>query len=220
MIYELRDLHREAGTPVGVMVKAAGTVGACESVRSNYGKLEGYWYDRDRSPQSGHALWSMEKNYFEERPRFAAGAPRQNHRRWTAEYIPLIRRRLAGARNPPAATRVRRQARSPRAPATSTSYANYRAKAAGPSGSGSMHSAVLAGAREIIPRSFGFVADRGRPAQRSLPHLGLSRPHSSRRSTTPMPRRTPEWQGIPRQRPRADTRKRLDHQTARACTRP
>ena len=60
MIYELRTYTVKPGT-VGDMVKAASEV-STDIRGNNFGKLEGYWFERDRSAQPGPAYVELQRS--------------------------------------------------------------------------------------------------------------------------------------------------------------
>ena len=208
MIYELRTYTVRPGT-LGDIVKAASTVS--RDIRGDdYGKLEGYWMTEIGPLNQVMHMWSY--NDLNERARLRAELAKNP--RWTGEYIPLIRPLLVRQE-----VRLLNAIRPPVAPASTGNIyelRNYRAKAAG--GVKQWLDAVhrgAAGARKIF-QNRRALADRGRSAQRGLPHLGLSRPERARRSA---------WQrdegsgmaGIPRQGPGIPGRDALHHHAACAA---
>jgi len=85
MINELRIYTLKAGMGAEA-AKNSGTVG--RDIRGdNYGKLEGYWITEIGSLNQVVHLWSYES--LNDRARLRAEL--QKNKRWTEEYIPLIR---------------------------------------------------------------------------------------------------------------------------------
>ena len=179
MIYELRTYTVKPGT-LGDMVKAASTVS--RDIRGdNYGKLEGYWSTEIGPLNQVMHMWSYDS--FDERARLRAELAKNP--RWTGEYIPLIRPllvrqdvRLLNAIKPPVA---------PASTGNIYELRNYRAKAARRAQAWLDAFTAVLPAREKYSKDRRPLADRDRSAQRSLPHLGLSRPERARRSPRAMP---------------------------------
>ena len=202
MIYELRTYTVKPGT-LGDMVKAASTVS--RDIRGDdYGKLEGYWSTEIGPLNQVMHMWSYSD--FDERTRLRAELAKNP--RWTGEYIPLIRPLLVRQD-----VRLLNAVRAPVAPASTGNIyelRNYRAKTAGAVKQWlDAFTGGAAGAREIF-QDRRALADRGGPAQRSLPHLGLSQPERARRSA----RQRHEGSGLAGI-PRAKARR-----CSKRCTRP
>jgi NIPSNAP len=88
MIYELRTYTVKAGT-AGEAAKTAGTIG--RDIRGdNFGKLEGYWMTEIGPLNQVMHLWSYPD--FNERIRLRGELSK--NKRWTSEYVPLIREKL------------------------------------------------------------------------------------------------------------------------------
>ena len=88
MIYELRTYTLKTGTAPEA-AKNAGTVG--RDIRGdNFGKLEGYWITEVGPLNQVMHLWSYPD--LNERARLRAGL--MANKRWTSEYVPLIRDKL------------------------------------------------------------------------------------------------------------------------------
>ena len=184
MIYELRTYTVKPGA-LGDMIKAASTVS--RDVRGdNYGKLEGYWSTEIGPLNQVMHMWSY--NSFEERTKLRAELAKNP--RWTGEYTPLIFPLLVRQD-----VRLLNAIKPPVAPATSGNiyeFRNYRAKTGG---------AVRQWIERFHRRAAGAgkifqdrraLADRGEPAQRSLPHLGLSESQRAGRGA----RRRDEGSGV------------------------
>lgn len=88
MIYELRTYTLKAGTAPEA-AKNAGTVGR-EIRGDNYGKLEGYWVTEIGPLNQVMHLWS----YADLNARAKLRADLSQNKRWTGEYVPLIREKL------------------------------------------------------------------------------------------------------------------------------
>ena len=171
MIYELRTYTVRPGT-LGDIVKAASTVSR-DIRRDNYGKLEGYWMTEIGPLNQVMHMWSY--NSFDERAKMRAELAKNP--RWTGEYIPLIRPLLVRQE-----VRLLNAIRPPVAPASTGNIyelRNYRGKLPAEKAVARCLHRGAAGAREIFENRRP-LADRGRPAQRGLPHLGLSRPERPR----------------------------------------
>ena len=175
MIYELRTYTVKPGT-LGDMVKAASTVS--RDIRGdNFGKLEGYWFTEIGPLNQVMHMWSYNR-LRRARASCAPNSPRT--RAGPSEYIPLIRPLLVRQD-----VRLLNAMKAPVAPASTGNvyeFRNYRAKPGRPGQAVArcVHRGA-AGAREIF-QDRRALADRSRPAQRSLPHLGLSRSERPRRS--------------------------------------
>ena len=88
MIYELRTYTLKPGTVIEA-AKTAGTIG--RDVRGdNYGKLEGYWMTEIGPLNQVMHLWS----YPDLNERAKLRAALSQNKRWTTEYVPLIREKL------------------------------------------------------------------------------------------------------------------------------
>ena len=88
MIYELRTYTLKAGTAPEA-AKNAGTVG--REIRGDaYGKLEGYWMTEIGPLNQVMHLWS----YADLNARAKLRADLSQNKRWTGEYVPLIREKL------------------------------------------------------------------------------------------------------------------------------
>lgn len=88
MIYELRTYTLKAGTAPEA-AKTAGTLG--RDIRGdNYGKLEGYWMTEIGPLNQVMHLWS----YADLNERAKVRAALSQNKRWTSEYVPLIREKL------------------------------------------------------------------------------------------------------------------------------
>ena len=88
MIYELRTYTMKAGT-VAETAKNAGTLGR-EIRGDTYGKLEGYWMTEIGPLNQVMHLWSFSD--LNERARLRGELSK--NKRWTGEYVPLIRDKL------------------------------------------------------------------------------------------------------------------------------
>jgi hypothetical protein len=88
MIYELRTYTLKAGTAPEA-AKNAGTIGR-EIRGDKYGKLEGYWVTEIGPLNQVMHLWSYAD--LNERVKLRAGLSQD--KRWTGEYVPLIREKL------------------------------------------------------------------------------------------------------------------------------
>ena len=173
MIYELRTYTVKPGT-LGDIVKAASTVS--RDVRGdNYGKLEGYWSTEIGPLNQVMHMWSYAS--FDERAQLRGELAKNP--RWNGEYIPLIRpivvrqdvRLLNAVRPPVAPGDIRQHLR--------VAQLSRQARRCRQAMARCIHRGA-AGAREIF-QDRRPLADRGGTAQRSLSHLGLSRPECPRR---------------------------------------
>lgn len=88
MIYEMRTYTLKAGTAPEA-AKNAGTIGR-EIRGDKYGKLEGYWVTEIGPLNQVMHLWSYAD--LNERAKLRAGLSQD--KRWTGEYVPLIREKL------------------------------------------------------------------------------------------------------------------------------
>ena len=206
--YELRTYTLKAGT-LGDVVKAASTVS--RDIRGdNFGKLEGYWFTEIGPLNQVLHMWSY--NDFDERTKLRAELAKNP--RWSSEYLPLIRPILVRQD-----IRLLNAVRPPVAPASSGNVyelSNYRAKPVGAAKQWLDAFTAVLPAREKYSKIVGALADRSRPAQRGLPHLGLSEPERPRRS----PRRLAErsgLEGISGQGPGVPRRDALDRHAAGAA---
>ncbi len=168
MIYELRTYTVKPGA-LGDMIKAASTVSR-DIRKDDYGKLEGYWSTEIGPLNQVMHLWSYSD--FAERARLRgelAGNPR-----WSSEYLPLIRPLLMRQD-----IRLLNAVRAPVAPETTGNiyeFRNYRAKTGGAVRQWLEAFTAALPARGEIFQGRRPLADRGRSAERSLPHLGVSEP--------------------------------------------
>lgn len=88
MIYELRTYTVKAGTAAAA-AQNAGTVG--REIRGDaYGKLEGYWMTEIGPLNQVMHLWS----YADLNERARLRGELSKNKRWTGEYVPLIREKL------------------------------------------------------------------------------------------------------------------------------
>ena len=197
MIYELRTYTVKQGTAPEV-AKAAGTVG--RDIRERQlRQARGLLGQRDRPSQPGDAPVELR------RPQ-RARAPARRARQEPAldgEYIPLIRPNLIRQE-----MRLLNAVIAPKAPATTPNVYELRAYRTKP-GAGQQWADLVrqraAGAREVF-QDRRPVDHRGGPAQRGLPHLGLSPTSTRARRRVPSPCKDPGWQAFIGRAHRCSTR--------------
>jgi len=155
MIYEMRTYTLKAGT-AGEAAKNAGEIGRV--IRGDdYGKLEGYWISEIGALNQVWHLWSYAS--FDERVRLRGELGK--NKRWTEEYVPLIRAKLVRQD-----IRLMTAAIPPKAPEKPGNIYEFRYYRLVPGTAGKWHQLLKDAlpAREKISKIVGaWTTDAGQP---------------------------------------------------------